>query len=105
MNLEKSELEPKQVFDFVGYQFDLRSGRAFRTNTETAIPTGLSGLEAYVLDRFTNSHRKVSSPRPAAYETHTVASQKQLEGTGMTRKGDPNSQVPAPPFTMVAERR
>ena len=23
----KSELEPKQVFDFVGYQFDLRSGR------------------------------------------------------------------------------
>ena len=27
MNLEKSELEPKQVFNFVGYQFDLRSGR------------------------------------------------------------------------------
>ena len=27
MNLEKSELEPKQIFDFVGYQFDLRSGR------------------------------------------------------------------------------
>ena len=24
--LRKSELEPKQVFDFVGYQFDLRSG-------------------------------------------------------------------------------
>ena len=27
MNLEKSELEPKQIFDFVGYQFDLRAGR------------------------------------------------------------------------------
>ena len=27
VNLEKSELEPKQVFDFVGYQFNLRSGR------------------------------------------------------------------------------
>ena len=26
VNLEKSELEPKQVFNFVGYQFDLRSG-------------------------------------------------------------------------------
>ena len=25
MNLEKSELEPKQIFDFVGYQFDLTS--------------------------------------------------------------------------------
>ena len=27
VNLEKSELESKQVFDFVGYQFDIRSGR------------------------------------------------------------------------------
>ena len=27
VNLEKSELEPKQVFDFVGYRFDVRSGR------------------------------------------------------------------------------
>ena len=27
VNREKSELEPKQVFDFVGYQFDLESGR------------------------------------------------------------------------------
>ena len=27
MNLEKSELEPKQDFDFVGYQFDFRSDR------------------------------------------------------------------------------
>ena len=25
--LEKSELEPKQDFGFVGYQFDLRSGQ------------------------------------------------------------------------------
>ena len=27
VNVEKSQLEPKQVFDFVGYQFDLRSDR------------------------------------------------------------------------------
>ena len=27
VNLENSELEPKQIFDFVGYQFDLRAGR------------------------------------------------------------------------------
>ena len=27
VNREKSELEPKQVFDFVGYQFDLREGK------------------------------------------------------------------------------
>ena len=27
VNIEKSELEPKQVFNFIGYQFDLQSGR------------------------------------------------------------------------------
>ena len=27
VNLKKSELDPKQVFDFVGYQFDLKCGR------------------------------------------------------------------------------
>ena len=27
VNFEKSELEPKQDFDFVGYQFDFRSDR------------------------------------------------------------------------------
>ena len=34
-----------------------------------------------------------------------MASQKQLEGTRITGKGDPSPQVPAPPFTMVAEGR
>ena len=33
VNEEKSELEPKQVFNFVGYQFDLREGRV-RPTTE-----------------------------------------------------------------------
>ena len=75
-----------------------------RENTETAIPTSLSGLGIHVLDRLINSHRRASSPRSNAHETHTVASQKQWEG-GITRKGDPNSQVPAPPFTMVAKGR
>ena len=27
VNFEKSELDPNQVFDFVGYQFGLKSGR------------------------------------------------------------------------------
>ena len=72
------------------------SGQNFR-NT---VPTGLSGSSCP--DRFVNSHREASLLRPTTHETHTVASQKQLEGTRITRKGDPNSQVPAPPFTMVA---
>ena len=74
-------------------------------NSRNFITTGLSGLAVHVSDRFINSHRKASSPRPTPYATHTVASQKQLESTRVNRKGDPNPQVPAPPLTMVAKRR
>ena len=73
-----------------------------RENTETAIPSGLPGPGIHALDRFTNSYRKASSSRPTSYKNHSVAS---LEGTRITRKGDPNPQVPAPPFIMVAEGR
>ena len=85
---------------------DSRSmAEASRENAETAIPTGLPGPGIHVLDRFANSYRKASSSRPTSYETHSVASQKLLEGTRITGKGDPSPQVPAPPFTMVAEGR
>ena len=60
MNLEKSELEPNQDFDFVGYQFDFRSDRFRPTldwvqnlqeTVKTAIPTGFPGPGIHVLDR------------------------------------------------------
>ena len=114
VNLEKSELEPQQVFNFVGYQFDLRSGRVRPTpdrwqslqgKIQTAFATGLSGPAVHVLDRSVNSHRETSSPRPVTHETHTVASQKQLEGTGIPRKGYPSTQIPAPTLTVVAKRK
>ena len=76
-----------------------------RENAETAIPTGLPGPGIHVLDRFANSYRKASSSRPTSYETHSGASQTQLEGPRITGKGDPNPQVLAPSFTMRAEGR
>ena len=131
VNLEKSELEPKQIFDFVGYQFDFKAGRVRPTpdhwqNLQDKIlemlslhvldrfidshrknchPTGLPSPGIHVLDRFTNSYRKASSPRPTTYETHTVASQKELEGTRVSGEGDPNPKVPALPLTMLARGR
>ena len=52
VNLEKSELEPQQVFDFVSYQFDLRSGRVrTRQNLQEKILTLLS-LLAYPVRQF-----------------------------------------------------
>ena len=49
MNREKSELDPKQVFNFVGYQFDLKEGRVRLTPERwqvltTKIQAILSGL-------------------------------------------------------------
>ena len=76
-----------------------------REDTDTLDTTGLSGPAVHVPDRPVNSHRKTSLPRPTAHETHSVASQKQLEGTGISREGYPSTQVPAPTFTMVARRK
>ena len=60
-----------------------------KQNMRNSITTGLSGPAVHVPDRFPNSHGEASSPRPATRETHTVASQKSLENTRVTRKGDP----------------
>ena len=74
-------------------------------DTSTPVSTDLSGPTVHVLDRPVNSHRKTGSPRPTAYETHTVASQKQLEGTRISREDYPSTKVPAPSLTMVARGR
>ena len=43
--------------------------------------------------------------RPIQWHLKKKKQKKKLEGTRITRKGDPSPQVPAPPFTMVAEGR
>ena len=74
-------------------------------DTSTSVITGLSGPTIHVPDRPTNSHRETSSPQPTAHETPTVASQKQLEGTRISREDYPSPENPTPSFTMVARRR
>ena len=43
--------------------------------------------------------------RPVTHETYTMAFEEQLEGTGITRKGDPHPQVSTPTSEMVAGGR
>ena len=74
-------------------------------DTNTFVTTGLSGPAVHVPDRSSNSHRKASSPRPTTHETHTVASQKQLEGPRISREDYPSTKDPAPSLTMVAKGR
>ena len=112
MNVEKSELDPKYVFGFVGYQFDLKFGRVRPRpvanpppeTTGTSFLTSLSSLVVHVLDRSANSHRKTSSPGLTTHETHRPIL-KQLKGTRITKKGDHYPQVSAPQSKMVAEGR
>ena len=113
VNEEKSELEPKQIFNFVGYQFDLEEGRVRPTQERwlaltdkiQSILSGLSGSTVHVLHWSPHSNRKTSSLRATTHEAHTVALEKQLEGPRVSGKGDPGSQVPPPPSKVVAGGR
>ena len=73
-------------------------------NTGNIVSTGLSGPAVHVFDRFANSHRKTSSSRPATHETYTMASQKQLENTGITGKSDTYPHLSTSSLTVVAEK-
>ena len=76
-----------------------------RQNTGASKSTGLSGPRVHVIDRPVNSHRKTGSSRPTTYETHSVASQKQLESTGISGEVNSTTQVIAPTLALVASRK
>ena len=73
-----------------------------REDTRAVSTSDLPGLAVYVPNRSINSHRKAGSPRPIAHETHTVASQKQLEGAGISREDHSSTKITPPTFTTVA---
>ena len=109
VNLENSELEPKRLCR-LPVRPQVRPGQTDSgpvakpsgQDTSTFVSTGLPGQTVHVPDRSSNSHRKEGSPRLTTHETHTVASQKQLEGTRIFREDYPSAKVPAPSLTMVA---
>ena len=84
VNKEKSELVPKQVFNFVGYQFDLKEGKVrptperwqALTDKIQSLLSGLVRCAVHVPHRSSHSNRKASPPRATPYEAHTVALEK-----------------------------
>ena len=103
VNKEKSELVPKQIFNFIGYQFRFERGQD-QTHTRTlagigrqdsvnTVWSGVSSLAVHVPHRSTHSNRKTSSPRATPRQPHTVALEKQLEGPRITRKGDASPKI------------
>ena len=65
-----------------------------RQDQINTVGSGLPGPSIHVPHRSTHSNRKTSTPGVTSHEAHTVALEKQLEGTRVTRKGDPSPQLP-----------
>ena len=76
-----------------------------RKDTGTYLPTGLLSKGVHVLDRPVNSHKKASPPGQTTHEAHPMASQKQLEDTGIVRKTDSPTQISTSSLAMVAKGR
>ena len=112
VNIEKSESGTKTNLQLCRLPIrpPVRSGQTYTgpvakpagQDTNTFISTDLSGQTIHVPDRPANSHREASSPRPVTHETHSVASQKQLESSGISREGYSSTQFFTPTSTMVA---
>ena len=111
VNLQRSELEPKQVFEFVGYQYDLSHGLVKLTQNRwesilqkvqsiMAMPR-MSSQELHVPNRPAYSNRKTGAPGQTLHETHSVAPQKTLEGARISGKGNCSSKVPSPTPCMM----
>ena len=62
----------------------------------------VSGLEIHVLDRITDCHRKAGTLGQVTYDTHTVASQEQLEVAGNAGEDHPHSKITPPTSRVVA---
>ena len=115
VNVEKLELEPKQVFNFVGYQFNLESGRVQPTPDrwqslqekilELISRPACSVRELMSLIGLLTATEKTSSSGQTTHEAHPMASQKKLENTGIVRKTDSPTQISTSSFKMVARRR
>ena len=71
-------------------------------NTGTHIQSNMPGPEINVPYRAIDGHRKTGTLRPVTHETHTVASQEQLDGPRDNGKGHSHSKVTPPTSEMVA---
>ena len=97
VNMKKSELIPQQVFNFVGYQFDLLTGRGFTHSgpvvySETKVkvhqgPERLYSQTIHVIDRSAHGNGETGLVRSPSYEAHPVAPEATLARSGGSGQG------------------
>ena len=119
VNLQKSDLVPQQVFNFVGYQYDLKQGIVSLTSERwevlnSKIRTLLKqkqctvrhfGETFHVSVRPSHHHQKTGSLRTFEHDTDSVASKRKLAHPRVFGKVYPYSKVPSQAPTVVATRR
>ena len=110
VNIQKSESEPKQIFGFVGYQYDLLHGLVRLPKTDgspfcrSVIPPdqpNLQGQTINVPNRTAHGIRETGAPVQASYETHPVAPRESFEGARITGKGNHSSKGSSPSHSVV----
>ena len=111
-NLQKSELEPKQIFEFVGYQYDLshRLVKPTQSRWESILQKVQSIMASpecrvrnfiSLIGLLTATEKQVPLGRLHMRPIQSVAPQKTLEGPRIAGKGDSSSKVPSPAPSMV----
>ena len=99
LQLRRLPVQPERGQDQTNRRTLVDLDRQDQINT---VRSGLPGPAIHVPHRSTHSNRETSPPRATSHEAHTVALEKQLEGTRVTRKGDPSPQLPPPTSKVVA---
>ena len=98
VNMQKSELEPQQVFDFVGYQYDLLNGVVRPTQNRW------EALQQKITVLLQNRSCRVRTFMSLIGLLTATEKQEALESPRISGKGDPNSEV-SPSVPAVVDPR
>ena len=113
--MKKSELIPQQVFSFVGYRFDLVTGRVLPTQDRWITlqeklkfikkPRELYSQTVHVADRTAYSNGKASVVWSASHEAHPMALETTLACPQSLGKGHSSSSFSSPPPRLVVGQK
>ena len=111
VNMTKSELVLQQVFNFVGYRFDLSQGLVKPTQERwMALSQKINDLLNQQVcsvrqfpNRTSNSHRETGSSRATSHAAYPVASEEALACPGIIGKDYPSASVPSSTPEVVVE--
>ena len=112
---QKSELEPKQVFNFIGYQYDLVKGivrptperwEALNSKINSLLPrTSCSVRQLMSLIGLLTATKKAGFIWVSTQETHSLVPEEPLAHPKVVGEDHPYSQVPSSSLALVVKGR